>query len=135
MNDITRTAGRNQSEVARRQDDSATQPLTRTPPVDIEENSHGITLWMDLPGVSRDQVNIEVHDHNLRIEGQAVVPTPGNLQVHYVERPESRFSRSFTLGVDLDVSQIDANLEDGVLRLRIPRLEEARPRRIEIQAG
>ncbi|PLC48255.1 heat-shock protein [Pollutimonas subterranea] len=136
MNDISSNAlQRSQAQVAPRQGGQAARPLTLTPAVDVEENSHGITLWLDMPAVPKEKLEIEVHDDNLRIQGEAVVPTPENLQLKYAEVRESRFARSFTLAPDLDTSRIDANLQDGVLRVTIPRREEARPRRIEVQAG
>ena len=136
MNDTSNSVlQRSQGQVASRQNEQATQPLTRTPAVDVEENSHGITLWLDMPAVPKEKLEIEVHDDNLRIQGEAVVPSPENLQLKYAEVRESRFTRTFTLAPDLDTTRIDANLQDGVLRLTIPRREEARPRRIEVQTS
>jgi HSP20 family molecular chaperone IbpA len=135
MNDITRTAEREQTQVAARENQQTMQALTRTPAVDVEETSHGITMWLDLPGVTRDKLDIEIHDNTLRIQGEAIVPTPQKLELRYAEIRESRFVRNFTLGNDLDTSNIEANLQDGVLKLTIPRREEARPRRIEVQAA
>ncbi len=103
-----------------------------TPMVDIVENEHGITLYSDLPGVSKDDLQIQVHDGNLYIEAKAVLPAPAGLNLHHAEISGPFYSRSFNLSADLDTSKIEASLEDGVLRLVIPRREEARPRRIEI---
>lgn len=135
MNDITNTAEREQTQVATRENKQMPQSLTRTPAVDVEETSHGITMWLDVPGVTRDKLEIEVHDNNLRIQGDATVPTPEKLELRYAEIRESRFVRNFTLGSDLDTANIEANLQDGVLKLTIPRREEARPRRIEVQSA
>jgi HSP20 family molecular chaperone IbpA len=135
MNDIANTAEREQTQVATRQNNKMSQALTRTPAVDVEESSHGITMWVDLPGVSREKLEIEVHDNNLRILGEAVVPTPEKLELRYAEVRESRFVRNFALGSDLDTANIEANLQDGVLKVTIPRREEARPRRIEVQSA
>ena len=57
------------------------------------------------------------------------------MELLYAEMPASSYRRSFTLSRELDASKIEANLKDGVLKLRIPKAEEARPRRIEIKAG
>jgi HSP20 family molecular chaperone IbpA len=132
MNDITRTAEREQTQVAMRENERTTQSLTRTPAVDVEETSQGITMWLDVPGVTRDKLEIEVHDNTLRIQGDASVPTPQKLELRYAEIRESRYVRNFTLGSDLDTANIQANLQDGVLKLTIPRRAEARPRRIEV---
>ena len=96
---------------------------------------HGITLWADLPGVSRDRLSVHVQDGNLLIEGEALIDTPEGLRLHHAEIREPRYARAFSLSADFDISKIDANLSDGVLKLSIPRREEARPRRIEVSVG
>ena len=105
------------------------------PAVDIYEDGHGITLWADLPGVSRERLNVHVQDGNLFIEAEASLDTPADLRLHHAEIREPRFVRVFSLSADFDISKIDANLNDGVLKLSIPRREEARPRRIEVSVG
>ncbi|MGF6760557.1 HSP20 family protein [Paraburkholderia sp. GAS33] len=131
MNDTTQIAQRDTSGVARSNQDSARRS-TLTPAVDIIEDSHGITLWADLPGVSRDKLDVKVHDGRLYIEAEAVVPTPGDLRLHHAEIRAPHFARAFTLSEDFDTSKVDANLQGGVLKLSIPRREEARPRRIDV---
>jgi HSP20 family protein len=133
MNDKTQIAQRDNIGVARSNLDS-TRRVTLTPAVDIIEDSHGITLWADLPGVPRDRLDVKVHDGRLYIEAEAVVPTPSDLRLHHSEIRAPHFARVFTLSEDFDTSQVDANLHDGVLKLSIPRREEARPRRIEVRA-
>jgi HSP20 family molecular chaperone IbpA len=103
-----------------------------TPAVDIVENEHGITLYSDLPGVGKSDLNIKVHDGNLYIEAEAVLPAPQGLNLHHAEISEPFYSRSFALSADLDTSKVEAALEDGVLRITVPRREEARPRRIAV---
>jgi HSP20 family molecular chaperone IbpA len=109
--------------------------LTISPAVDIFEDEHGVTLWADLPGVSKDKLNIRVQDGTLSIEGEALVSAPQNLRLQHAELKEPRFSRSFMLSADFDTSRIEAQLRDGVLRLTVPRREEARPRKIEVQVA
>lgn len=105
------------------------------PAVDVLEDSLGITLFADLPGVPREKLDVRVQDGSLRIEAEAVIPAPAGLRLHHGELRHPRFSRAFTLSPDFDVSRIDAQLRDGVLRLTIPRRESAKPRRIEVSAG
>ena len=105
------------------------------PAVDIFEDSHGITLYADLPGVPREKLDVRVQDGSLTIEAEAVVPTPSGLRLQHAEIRHPHFARAFTLSPDFDVSRIDAQLRDGVLKLTIPRRDEAKPRRIEISAG
>ena len=112
------------------------EPHTRfAPAVDIVEDSHGITLYADLPGVPRENLDVQVRDGRLSLEAGAVVPMPTGLRLHHGEIRNPRFARAFTLSPDFDVSRIDAQLRDGVLKLTIPRREEAKPRRIEISVS
>jgi HSP20 family protein len=134
MNDQTQLTERDQDAVARR-DGDASRRMTMTPAVDVFEDSQCVTLWADLPGVSGDKLEVRVHDGSLYIEAEAVVPTPQGLRLQHVEVRAPRFARAFTLSADFDTSKIDANLQDGVLKLTIPRRDEARPRRIEVKAG
>jgi HSP20 family protein len=135
MNTQTQLAECNTGTVARNGDTQAQKGPAIVPAVDIYEDVHGITLWADLPGVSRDRLNVHVQDGNLIIEGEALIDTPEGLRLHHAEIREPRFARAFSLSADFDISKIDANLSDGVLKLSIPRREEARPRRIEVSAG
>jgi len=110
----------------------AAQPPAMTPAVDIFENDAGITLLADMPGVSRERLGVRVDGDNLVIEGSAEVKVPEKLDVMHSEIRHPNFRRSFTLSRELDTTRIDASLKDGVLRLHIPKAEEARPRRIEV---
>ena len=105
------------------------------PPVDVFEDETGITLTADLPGVSKERLGVKVNGDNLLIEGDVSVPAPQEMELLYAEMLASCYRRSFTLSRELDASKIEANLKDGVLKLRIPKAEEAKPRRIEIKAG
>ncbi|EEA01419.1 heat shock protein Hsp20 [Burkholderia sp. H160] len=135
MNDTTELARKDETAVSRREDEQSQRRVTLTPPVDIFEDSQGITLWADLPGVTRERLDVKVHDGNLYIEAEAVVPTPTALRVQHAEIREPHFARAFSLSPEFDTSKIDANLKDGVLKLTIPRRDEARPRRIEVRTG
>ncbi|CAG9187729.1 Hsp20/alpha crystallin family protein [Cupriavidus pinatubonensis] len=132
MNDSTQVAERHDSALAQRREDKAARPVTLVPAVDIVEDTNGVTLWADLPGVSRDKLQVSVHDNNLHIAAEAVVPMPSDLRVQYAEVSQPHFARVFSLSPDLDATQINAQLQDGVLKLIIPRREDARPRRIAI---
>ncbi|QYY27854.1 MULTISPECIES: Hsp20/alpha crystallin family protein [Cupriavidus] len=132
MNDATQVAERHDSALAQRREDKAARAVTLVPAVDIVEDTNGVTLWADLPGVSRDKLQVSVHDNNLHIAAEAVVPMPSGLRVQYAEVSQPHFARVFSLSPDLDATQINAQLQDGVLKLTIPRREDARPRRIAI---
>jgi HSP20 family molecular chaperone IbpA len=105
------------------------------PPVDVFENDASITLLADLPGVARDQLNLRVDGDTLVLEATAATAGPENMQLVHGEAQCPTFRRQFTLSRELDAARIEAQLKDGVLRLTIPKAEEARPRRIEVQAG
>ncbi len=113
----------------------ATRQTRIAPAVDVIEDSHGITLYADLPGVPREKLGVRVQDGHLGIEAEAVVPTRPGLRLQHAELRNPLFARAFTLSPDFDVARIDAQLRDGVLKLTIPRREEATPRRIEVSAG
>lgn len=135
MNSKTQLAEAGSSTVARGDGTSTPKGPAIVPTVDIHEDARGITLWADLPGVSKERLNVHVQDGNLFIEGEASIDTPASLRLQHAEVREPRYVRAFSLSADFDVSKIDANLHDGVLKLSIPRREEARPRRIEVNVG
>ena len=118
--------------------EAATSPTdTRfvVPRIDVLEDDTGITLLADLPGVPRDRLELKVEGDTLLVEGVVATPMPQQLQSVYAEVRVPRYRRTFTLSRELDASRIEANLKDGVLNLRIPKQEHARPRRIEVRAG
>lgn len=135
MSDATQLTRRESGTANPAGSDRAEKRLTLNPAVDVIEDPHGVTLWADLPGVARDNLEIRVQDGNLRIEASASVPTREGLRLQHAEVRVPDFARSFTLGPEFDTSKIEANLKDGVLKLLIPRREEARPRRIEVAIG
>jgi HSP20 family molecular chaperone IbpA len=135
MSDTTQVTQRDQQGLKRREDENAARTIKLAPAVDVYEDKQGITLWADLPGVNKDKLDVKVHDNNLSIEAVAAVSTPAGLRVRHVELREPHFARTFTLSPDFDTSKIEAELTDGVLKLTIPRREEARPRRIEVKTA
>jgi HSP20 family protein len=114
---------------------AAPQPPHAVPPVDVFEDENGITLLADLPGVSRERLNVRVDGESLLVEGTAQADVPQGLELVYGEARLPVYRREFTLSRELDAGRIDAQLKDGVLRLRIPKAEEAKPRRIEVQVA
>ncbi len=105
-----------------------------TPPVDVVEDSSGITLYADLPGVSKETLHLEVEAGTLTIEAELNISLPKDLQATHTEVGLGRFRRSFTLSKELDTDKVSANLEHGVLTLRIPKAAHAQPRRIQVQS-
>jgi len=103
------------------------------PPVDIFEDASGITLCADLPGVAREDLAIGIDGRNLTIEAPLKLGEANSLTPVYAEVRANHFRRSFELSGELDTAKIDAGLRDGVLTLRIPKLEQAMPRRIDVR--
>ena len=108
---------------------------TIVPRVDVLEDETGITLLADLPGVARDALEIHVEGDSLTIEGTVSAPTPEAMQPTYAELRVPRYRRVFTLSRELDGGRIEAQLKDGVLRLRIPKQEHAQPRRVSVKVA
>lgn len=108
---------------------------TLIPPVDVVEDSSGITLYADLPGVSKDKLSLNVEADTLTIEGDLGLATPEGMEATYAEVGLARFRRVFSLSKDLDTTKVSAELAQGVLRLRIPKAEHAQPRKIEVRVN
>ncbi len=105
------------------------------PPVDVIEDATGITLFADLPGVSKEQLNLRVEADTLTIEGDVGLTAPEGLQASHAEVQVPRFRRVFTLSKELDPEKIAAEMAHGVLRLRIPKAEHAQPRKVQIRVN
>jgi len=117
-----------------------TTPAARTepallPPVDVVEDSTGITLYADMPGVPKDRLQIDVEGDQLRLEGEVVLSVPQGMQPGHVEVQRARYRRTFTLSKELDADKVSAELALGVLRLRIPKAAHAQPRKIAVQVN
>lgn len=113
----------------------ASSQRAAAPAVDIFEDAGGITLLADMPGVSRDSLDVRLDGDALAIEGEVGVAMPEGMRALWAEVNVPRYRRTFTLSRELDASRIEANLKDGVLTLRIPKQAHAQPRRIAVQAG
>lgn len=113
-----------------------TQPgLVFTPSVDIFENEKEIVLLADMPGVKVSDLNIDLRENTLTLNG-GVEPVQGAGEEDVViEYEVGKFYRQFALSELVDQEKIDAQLKDGVLRLTLPKVEKATPRTITVQAG
>lgn len=107
--------------------------ITLRPPVDIYEDAEGITLMADMPGVSRERLNIEVDKDMLLVEGNARIVMPEGMEAVHADVRATHYRRSFALSSELEADRIDASLKDGVLNVRIPKRPEVRPRKIEVR--
>jgi HSP20 family molecular chaperone IbpA len=105
------------------------------PPVDVIEDSSGITLYADMPGVPKDHLQLRVEGDQLTLEGEMALAVPAGTEPSHAEVQLSRYRRTFTLSKELDADKVSAELSQGVLRVRIPKAEHAKPRRINVQLG
>jgi HSP20 family protein len=106
---------------------------TWAPPVDIYETDDAVILKAELPGVSKDDVSIEVHQNTLVLRGERKHEAEVKEEnYHRVERAYGTFQRSFMLPTLVDQEHVQATFTDGVLELRLPKSEAAKPKRIAI---
>lgn len=106
------------------------RPLT-----DILETNEGMTLMLEMPGVSADDVDITLEKRVLTIRGKVQATSPEKLQLAYAEYGEGDFERSFTLSDDFDPQKIGASVSNGVLTVTLPRAVEAQPKKIKVKAS
>jgi len=109
--------------------------LIFTPNVDIFETDREITLLADLPGVTAENLTIDLRENILTLTGEVSPFEGANEEDILIEYEIGKYHRQFNLSSLIDQSKIDAKLNDGVLRLSLPKVEEATPRKIEIKAG
>ena len=104
------------------------------PPVDLYETDEAFVLKAELPGFATEDLQIEFHDHRLTLRGERQRETEAKEeQYHRRERAYGRFERTFWLPASVDAEKIHASLKDGVLELRLPKSEAAKPKRIAIR--
>lgn len=103
------------------------------PAIDVFEDEDGIVLRADLPGVSKESLEVRVEGDTLTIAGQVSLGEAKTLGSVYAEVRVADYRRELVLSRDLDSSRIDAAIKDGVLQVRVPKLEQARPRRVPVR--
>ena len=109
--------------------------LVFTPEVDIFETDQAITLLADIPGVKPEKLNIDLRDNILTITGDVDRLQATDEELLVMEYETGRYYRQFTLSEVIDQTKIDAKLNLGVLRLSLPKVAKAAPRKIAITAG
>ena len=101
--------------------------------VDIYENEDEILLHVDMPGVEKDNIKVNIDNGTLALSAVRQFETRG--VATWEEFGDVEYKRSFSVPQTIDVSKVDAELKDGVLRLHLPKSEAAKPRQIEIKTG
>ncbi|MGE0448629.1 MAG: Hsp20/alpha crystallin family protein [Vicinamibacterales bacterium] len=103
-----------------------------TPPVDLYESAAGYVLTAEVPGLTRDQIEIHAEESRVIIRGARAAGQVPCEQYHRVERGHGRFSRAFTLPEPIDVDNVTADLRDGLLTVTIPKAGGRGTRRIDV---
>jgi HSP20 family protein len=108
---------------------------TFQPKVDILETDAGLRLWAEMPGVDESSIEVELVDGVLSLRGRVATDEYANLQPLYTEYGVGDFDARFRLSNAIDGERIQAKLRHGVLELELPKVQAARPRKIEIAAS
>ena len=103
-----------------------------TPASDVYETETGYLIAMDLPGISRDALELEVEENRLIVKGTRVIE---ELKQHRAERPHGRFVRTFSVPGSVNQSGIKADFKDGVLQITLPKRKEPKAQRVEIKVS
>lgn len=113
--------------------DVARTPATTAMPMDLYRDGDVFVTQIDLPGVDPASIDVDVDDRTLTVRAERKGPAGEEAKWLVRERPTGTFARQLTLGYGVALDKIGADYSDGVLSLRIPVAEEARPRKIEVQ--
>jgi len=112
---------------------SGTSSSGSYPPVNVFSQGSDFLVLSELPGVGKEDVNIEVHNNRLRIKGSKKHLYGDNVSVHRVERRTGEFDRTVTFPVKIDPDKVKAEFQDGILAIYMPRAESEKPKTIAIQ--
>lgn len=104
-------------------------------PVDVEDSNEAYEISAVLPGVSADDLNIQITNNTLTIQGEVKVELDDQATYLIRERNAGRFMRSLQLPEPVDSGKVEASLKDGILTLRVPKAEEARPKTIKVNVN
>jgi HSP20 family protein len=106
-----------------------------TPAVDVHEDHQFVSLSAELPGVRREDIDIQVHGNVLTVSGERKLAgrKEEGRQYHRVERSYGKFARTFQLSENIDASQVEAELVDGVLTVRLAKRQQEKARKIEVR--
>jgi HSP20 family protein len=115
------------------------EALTTTnfaPPVDIYEDEHNITLKIDVPGLDEKDIDVRIEGNTLSVHGERQIEKEEKEEnFRRVERQYGEFTRSFTLPSSVDTGQVNANYDNGVLKIALAKKAEAKPKQIQVNVG
>lgn len=112
------------------------RPADFAPPVDVHEDESTLVLRAELPGVSREAIDIQVDGNVLTLKGERKLEAEQeSRRYHRIERAYGTFVRQFQLPTTVDATRIDAHLADGILTLTLPKKEELKARKIQVKTN
>ncbi len=115
------------------------EALTTTiyaPPVDIYEDEHKITLKLEVPGIDEKDIDVHIENTTLTVHGERKIEKEEKEENYRrVERQYGEFTRSFTLPSSVDLGQVNAHYDKGVLKINLPKKAEAKPKQIKVNVG
>jgi HSP20 family protein len=129
-------AERNEQAVNRKENDKIQVPASGNlvPPVDIYEDGDCVVVFADLPGVSKENLDVQVDRVTLKIYGKrAAENNDEGVTRWYDEIPAKDFYRAFIIGEEIDREKISASMNNGVLKLTLPKAEKTKPKKIDIK--
>ncbi len=109
--------------------------VPRVPAVDILEDAHQITVQAEMPGVSKEGLNVRADRNSLLIEGDIALDLPSGMCALYADLQTTKYRRTFVLSGELETERIAASLKDGLLTVRIPKRAEFRTRKIKVDVA
>ncbi len=110
-----------------------TEGLVWRPKTDVYEDDLGYTIVMEIPGFEKELVKITIRNQVLKVSGQRIEEAHEDMAIHQRESHLGAFERAFQLPDDVDERKVKAELEDGILTIRLPKLDNRRPRKIEVR--
>ena len=110
-------------------------PTTWAPPVDVAEEADKILVRVEVPGMNEKDLRVHFEDGLLTVSGERQFEKRDDLNYHRIERSYGSFVRTFSLPRSIDGNKISAAYNSGVLEIAIPKLEEAKPKQIQINVG
>ena len=120
----------------RGEQDELTLTSSFVPAVDVYEDEHKVTLKLEIPGVSQEDVDIRLENSTLTVRGERKFEKEEKEEnFHRIERRYGSFARSFTLPSTLDAESVEASYENGVLKIQLAKRAEARPKQIKVNIG
>jgi HSP20 family protein len=113
--------------------ETTTAAMGAYPPINVFQQGDDLVAIVELPGVNKGDLNIQAKENTIRIAGQKTIDYPDNVSLHRRERLSGVFDRTLAVPMQIDPDRIQAEYNDGVLALFIPRAEKDKPRTIEVR--